>query len=85
MIPYFEVPVIQIGPVPLHGFGLLVAMGFLVGGQVAMTRAKKVGLDPDMINRLIGWLVVGTFVGGHVGYGLMYAPGEYLRNPIEFL
>ncbi len=85
MIPYFDVPVIHLGPVPLHGFGLLVATGFLVGGQVAMARARKVGLDPDVINRLIGWLVLGTFVGGHVGYGLMYAPAEYFADPVKFL
>ena len=85
LIPYFDVPVIHLGPIPLHGFGLLVASGFLVGGQVAMNRARKVGLDPNVINQLIGWLVVGTFVGGHVGYGLMYKPEEYLSNPIEFL
>lgn len=85
LIPYFEVPVFQIGPLPLHGFGILVAFGFLAGGQIAMMRAKKVGLDPDVINRLIGWLVAGTFIGGHIGYGLMYKPAEYLAHPVEFL
>jgi phosphatidylglycerol:prolipoprotein diacylglycerol transferase len=50
-----------------------------------MQRAGRVGLDANAINRLIGWLVVGTFVGGHVGYGLLYAPNEYFANPVEFL
>jgi len=85
VIPYFEPTVIHLGPIPLHSFGLLVATGFLIGGQLAMNRARRVGLDPDVINRLIGWLVLGTFVGGHLGYGLWYAPGEYFRHPIEFL
>ena len=71
--------------VPLHGFGFLVAIGFIVGGKVAMGRATRLGLDPEVINRLVGWLVVGTFVGGHVGFGLMYEPDKYLANPIEFL
>lgn len=84
LIPYFEVPIIHLGPVPLHGFGILVASGFLVGGQLAMNRARRVGLDPDVINRLIGWLVVGTFVGGHFGYLIMYAP-EKMANPVEWL
>lgn len=90
LIPWFEVPVLNI-PLPggntfgLHGFGLLVAIGFVMGGRVAMDRAKRLGLDPEVINRLITWLVIGTFVGGHVGYGLLYAPDEYLANPIEFL
>lgn len=96
LIPEFEQPVfnIPLGPladvvgfesIPLHGFGLLVAAGFLIGGRIAMRRADRVGLDSEMINKLIGWLVLGTFVGGHVGYGLMYEPDKYLSNPIEFL
>lgn len=93
LIPYFEQPVLEIplpdglpvDALPLHGFGLLVAVGFLVGGRVAMNRARRLGLDPEVINRLIGWLVLGTFVGGHVGYGLMYKPREYLADPIQFL
>lgn len=69
----------------IHGFGVLVALGFLLGGWLAMWRARRHGDDPEAINRLIGWLVVGTFIGGHVGYGLMYKPGEYLAEPVRFL
>jgi phosphatidylglycerol:prolipoprotein diacylglycerol transferase len=94
LIPWFPPPVINIplpfeiagsDHVPLHGFGVLVALGFVVGSRVAMTRAARVGLSPDAINRLVSWLVVGTFVGGHVGYGLMYARDEYLADPRQFL
>jgi phosphatidylglycerol:prolipoprotein diacylglycerol transferase len=85
LIPWFEAPVLHTPIVPLHGFGFLVAMGFIFGGRAAMGRAQRIGLDPEVINRLIGWLVVGTFVGGHVGYGLMYKPDEYLAHPAEFL
>lgn len=87
LIPWFQAPVVTIPVInfPLHGFGFLVALGFVFGGRVAMDRAKRMGLDPEVINRLIGWLVVGTFVGGHVGYGLMYKPKEYLADPMQFL
>ncbi len=90
LIPWFEVPILPIplpggGTFELHGFGVLVAIGFMVGGWVAQRRATRLGDDAEAINRLIGWLVVGTFVGGHVGYGLMYKPDEYLSNPVEFL
>lgn len=90
-IPYFdpivlvEIPLGGDRTLPIHGFGVLVAMGFMIGGKVAMDRARRLGLDPEAINRLITWLVAGTFIGGHVGYGLMYKPEEYLANPIEFL
>lgn len=91
VIPYFQVPQFSIGPffglpaLTIHGFGVLVALGFIIGGNVAMKRAQRSGLDPEVINRLLGWLVVGTFVGGHVGYGLMYKPDEYMADPIKFL
>ena len=29
LIPYFEVPVIHLGSLPIHGFGILVALGFI--------------------------------------------------------
>ena len=87
IIPYFEIPVVHIplpgdmtifgfDHIPVHGFGILVAIGFLMGGWIAMRRAERIGLDRERINQLIGWLVVGTFVGGHVGFGLMYKPQE---------
>jgi phosphatidylglycerol:prolipoprotein diacylglycerol transferase len=87
LIPWFEAPIFNVPIVnfPLHGFGFLVALGFVFGGRAAMARARRLGLDPEVINRLIGWLVFGTFVGGHVGYGLMYKPREYLADPIQFL
>ena len=90
LIPWFEVPIFNIpipgyGTVPLHGFGILVAIGFMIGGNVAQKRAAAKGDDAEAINKLIGYLVFGTFVGGHVGYGLMYKPHEYLSHPIEFL
>lgn len=90
LIPWFEVPIFPIpipgyGTFPLHGFGILVAIGFWVGGTIAQKRAARMGDDPQQINKLIGWLVVGALVGGHVGYGLMYEPDVYLKDPKQFL
>lgn len=92
-IPYFSPPKIEIPlppglpweHIPLHGFGMLVALGFLVGASLAMKRATRIGIDPDAINRLVGYLILGTFLGGHIGYGLFYKPDEYFANPIKFL
>lgn len=95
LIGPFDPPVLDMGvfdfpffgalPLKIHGFGVLVALGFVIGGNIAMARAKKTGQDPETYNRLIFWLVVGVFVGGHIGYGLMYKPDEYLADPIKFL
>lgn len=75
IIPCFEPFAIPIyGAVSIHMFGILVALGFLLGGNIAQKRAAGFGVDPEFINQLIGWLVFGTFVGGHLGHLLFYEP-----------
>ncbi|MBK7757266.1 MAG: prolipoprotein diacylglyceryl transferase [Deltaproteobacteria bacterium] len=82
-IELFSLP--GFGPLTIYSFGVLVAFGFWAGAEVARRRASAHKLDPEVINRLIGYLVLGTFVGGHLGHALMYEPEVYLKNPIELL
>lgn len=85
LIPWFEPFSIDIGPIAIHGFGILVAIGFLLGGNVAMKKAVRFTGDPaaaERVNRLVGWLVVGTFVGGHLGDVLFYRPHLLKEDPM---
>ncbi|MBN2797531.1 MAG: prolipoprotein diacylglyceryl transferase [Deltaproteobacteria bacterium] len=95
LIPFFDHPRITI-PLPfelptgsdhltIYGFGVMVALGFLVASRWGIKRADKIGLDGEVINRLVGWMVLSTFVGGHLGYAIMYDPASYFANPIKFL
>lgn len=79
----FVIPMPGGSGIPIHGFGLLVAIGFLVGSWVGGRKAVRDGLDPEFFNRLLGWIVVGVFIGGHLGHVLFYEPGYYMENPIE--
>ncbi|NNG46481.1 MAG: prolipoprotein diacylglyceryl transferase, partial [Deltaproteobacteria bacterium] len=36
MIPYFEQPVLPLGPLKIHAFGVLVATAMLVGIQMTL-------------------------------------------------
>ena len=88
LIPWFEPFSFDIGPVSIHGFGILVAIGFLVGGNVAMKKAVRFTGDPgaaERVNRLVGWLVLGTFVGGHLGDVLFYRPHLIAEDPMILL
>lgn len=90
LIPNFgpiviEIPLPVLGNVDIHGFGILVATGFLVGTNLGMRKARRDGIDPELINRLLGWVVAGVFIGGHLGHALFYQPEYYLENPVEFL
>lgn len=88
LIPYFEPFSLDLGPISIHGFGILVAIGFLLGGNVAMKKAVRFSGDPaaaEKVNRLVGWLVVGTFIGGHLGDVLMYRPHLIKEDPLILL
>lgn len=86
LIPYFPPVKFQItDDFAIHGFGIMVAVAFIFGSHMAMRKAARDGLDPELINRLVGWLVLAVFVGGHLGHVILYEPQRYLENPIEIL
>ena len=89
LIPCTERVIFPLGKLPvvpdwlnIHGFGVMVAMGLWLGGNMAMRKAQRDGLDPKIISELIGWIVVGIFIGGHLGHLLFYEPKEFLRDPM---
>lgn len=84
LIPFFEPYSLAVGPLTIHGFGILVALGFFFGSHVASRQAARLGGDPELINRLVTWLIAGTFIGGHLGDVLWYRPDELARDPILF-
>ena len=86
LIPYFEPVEIPItDTISVHGFGILVAIGFIAGAWMATKKAVRDGLEPDIINRWVTWLIAGVFVGGHLGHALFYEPAEHFADPIKFL
>jgi phosphatidylglycerol:prolipoprotein diacylglycerol transferase len=82
LIPAFPVVKIPIfGDFAIHGFGILVALGFVFGSRMAMRKAARDGLDPEVINRSVTWMVAGVFIGGHLGHLLMYYPEDIIQDP----
>jgi phosphatidylglycerol:prolipoprotein diacylglycerol transferase len=84
LFSYWEPLSIPLGPISVHGFGILVAMGFMFGSKLASKKAARDGFDPDLINRLVGWLVLGVFVGGHLGHLLFYFPEDLVGDGARF-
>lgn len=85
MLPYCQQPNFDLGPIPIHAFGLLVVAAIAVGTELASRRARVAGIDPDSMTSYAMWLVVPGFIGAHVFDSLWYHPREVLEDPATLL
>lgn len=88
LIPYFEPPAFELGPLTIHGFGILVALGFWFASNKGQAKAVRFTGDPEAaqrINRLVTWLIFGVLFGGHWGHVLFYEPSLLKDDPLILL
>ncbi len=81
MLPYIHLPELNLGPIPIHWFGVLVATGVLVGIWLARKRAKFMGIDPIKLESLINWMLLSGFICSHVLDTIFYHPDELVHRP----
>ena len=64
--------------VPIRGYGTLLLIGVVAGMAVAVDRARRSGLDPDVIYSLAFWMFLWAIVGARAFYVVqkwdMFAP-----------
>ncbi|WP_394926548.1 prolipoprotein diacylglyceryl transferase [uncultured Robinsoniella sp.] len=63
----------SIGPITIHGYGLMIGIGFLAAILIGMKRAEKHGLDKDIVFNM-GLLCI---VGGMLGAKILYVITEW--------
>lgn len=71
---------LTIGPLTVHGYGLMIAIGVIAAYFVAEKRAAKVGLDPDALFGLTVCAVVTGLGGAKLLYYILDIR-EILENP----
>ena len=86
MVPYWSYdPIIEWGWLKVHAFGVLVALGILVGSWVTLRRAKERTLDELHLRSAITWLLVGGFVVAHLFTIVAYEPEKIAADPLVLL
>jgi phosphatidylglycerol---prolipoprotein diacylglyceryl transferase len=77
--------IVSIGPVTLRWYGLLFALGFLIGLLIMQWIFRVEGRSRDDVDRLFQYVVIGSLIGARLGHCLFYDPGYYLAHPVEIL
>ena len=85
-IPLDAIPIDALPPhLEIHPFGMLVAMGVLLGVLVARARGMKVGIHPGVLGELAGYMLIGAFTLGHVLDAIFYHPEVVTARPLFLL
>jgi phosphatidylglycerol:prolipoprotein diacylglycerol transferase len=61
------IPVLlRIGPISIYSYGLMMALGFIVGDFVLTAECKRRGYSADMATALVVWCAIGGLVGARI-------------------
>lgn len=69
----------------IQPFGVLVAIGVMLGASLSERRGKEVGIHPNAVASCVAHVLIGGFVIGHVFDAIAYHPEVVLENPIFLL
>lgn len=76
--------ILTIGPVTLHGYGLMIGIGVAVALFVGDYRAKKRGLNGDLIYGLTVTTVVLGFIAARILF-ILTEWQNFIKDPVSFI
>ncbi len=78
----FTIPLIN---TPVRWYGILFALGFLIGYFLVDKYFKKKGYPSERLDTLLIYMFLGTVIGARIGHCFFYQPDYYLSNPLEII
>ncbi len=80
-VPWNISPIIaEIGPLLLRWYGVLFALGFVIGSFVLTHIYKEEGVRPYWVDVITFYMVVGTVLGARLGHVFFYDWDKYKDN-----
>lgn len=85
--PDIDPVAIAIGPLKVHWYGLMYLVGFAAAWMLGRRRASRQDSPwtATMVDDVIFYCVIGTIVGGRLGYMFFYGFDQILANPLNML
>src|ERR1035437_3977546 len=80
-------PVIHIGSVPVHWYGVMYALAFLVGFRYGvLPHVTRRGIDRGTAERALVWTIIFGLLGARLYYVVQQPNlGDYLHDPIRII
>ncbi len=72
--------IVEIGPISIRWYGLLIAIAVLIGVSLSQYLAKRRNVDPELISDLSIWLVIGAIPAARLYY-VFFQWSEYSQHP----
>ncbi len=91
MYPPVDPIIIELGPLALRWYGLLIMLGILAAGYVASSYVARKGENSENIWDMLFWVLIPGLIGARLYYVFIQSPrgpnglGRYLANPIEII
>ncbi len=82
-IPYTTFPTIELGPLNLRTFGLMVALGVLIGSWIAAAYAERFGVPRDETYRVATWMVLAGIIGSRLTWAATHT--DQIESPIDVI
>jgi prolipoprotein diacylglyceryl transferase len=72
--------VLEIGPLTIHFYGIMIAIGVIVAVLVAKRRYERFGGSGELVERVSIWAVAIGFLGARLGYVITHT-GDFIDRP----
>ncbi|MDC0357440.1 prolipoprotein diacylglyceryl transferase [Oligoflexia bacterium] len=85
MVPYIDLPKLDLFGLTFYPFGVLIAVALLVGYLVMGHRAKEVSFSAKNVDHIFVFTIIPAYIGSHIFEVLFYRPGKVLQDPLLLL
>lgn len=77
--------IFRLGPLAVRWYGLLFALGFLLGYYIVEKMFKKDGIKLEWLDKLFVYTMIATVVGARLGHVFFYGWEFYSQHPAEII
>ena len=91
MYPPFDPIIVEIGPLALRWYGLLMVTAIFVGATIATQEVERRGHDGDDLWDMLIWVLIPALLGARLYYVFIQSPrndqgiGYYLSHPLSIV